>query len=109
MDKVFTNKVYADALSGQISSQITDISNAKDIPGLVNALINLAIPLGVLAAIGLMIYAGYTMITSQGNPEKLTEAREIATNAIIGFAVIALSVAILLLIQNTLKIPTITP
>ena len=101
-----TTPVHADALGNQISTQITNVSSQTTIPGLVNSLISLAIPLGVLCAIGLMIVAGYNMITSQGNPEKLTEAREIATNAIIGFALIALSVAILLLIKNTLNLPT---
>lgn len=104
-----TKKVYADALGNIVSSQISNATQQQDLTGLVNALVELAIPLGVLAAVGLMSYAGYVMITSQGNPEKLGDAKEIATNAIIGFALVALSVAILLLIQNTLNIPGVTP
>jgi cell division protein FtsX len=42
------------------------------------------------------------MMTSQGNPDKLQEAKQVITNAIIGFVVILLCVAILLLISNTL-------
>lgn len=104
-----SKKVHADALGEIVSSQISQVSNQQDLTGLVNSLVQLAVPLGVLAAVGLMAYAGYVMITSQGNPEKLGDAREIATNAIIGFALIALSVAILLLIQNTLNIPGVNP
>jgi len=101
--------VYADALSSAITGQVTSVTNSQDLPGLVNALVRLSIPLGVLAAILLFSFAGYNMITSQGNPEKLNEAKEVATNAVIGFALVALSVAILLLIRNTLNIPGLNP
>lgn len=107
--KITSSPAFADALSDQISSSVTDITNQQNLEGVVNTLVKISIPMGVLAAVGLMVYAAFIMISSQGNPEKLTEAREVATNAIIGFALVALSVAILLLIQNTLKIPTITP
>jgi hypothetical protein len=101
--------VYADALGDIVTGQLNNVSNQQTLPGLVNALVSLSIPLGVLGTVGLLTYAGYIMITSQGNPEKLGDAREIVTNAIIGFALVALSVAILLLIQNTLNIPGVTP
>lgn len=104
-----TKLVYADALGDIVAGQINNVAQQQDLTGLVNSIVSLSIPLGVLVAIGLMAYAGYIMIVSQGNPEKLGEAREVATNAIIGFALIALSVAILLLIQNTLNIPGVTP
>ncbi len=104
-----TKAVYADALGDIVAGQLTNVSSQNNLTGAVNALVSLSIPLGVLSAIGLMSYAGFVMITSQGNPEKLGEAREVVTNAIIGFALIALSVAILLLIQNTLNIPGLQP
>ena len=43
-------------------------------------------------------------MSSQGNPDKLQEGKEVITNAIIGFAIVLLSVAILYLISNTLGI-----
>lgn len=106
ISKIFVSPVHADALGNRISQGITDVSSSTDLESLVNNLVRLAIPLGVLAAVGWMIYAGYAMITSEGNPDKINEARDVVTNAIIGFALIALSVAILLLIRNTLNIPT---
>lgn len=101
--------VHADALSSAISGSVTNVANSQDIPTLVNSLVQLSIPVGVLSAILLFSYAGFNMITSQGDPEKLQEAREVVTNAVIGFALIALSVAILLLIRNTLDIPGVNP
>jgi hypothetical protein len=70
----------------------------------VNQLIKLAIPVGTFALILLLAIAGFKMITSQGNPEKINEAKEIVTNAFMGFAMIALSVVILLLINNLLNL-----
>lgn len=106
---VIASPVHADALSSAISGNVTDVVNSQDLPSLVNALVQLSIPVGVISAIALFAYAGYNMITSQGDPEKLQEAMEVVTNAVIGFALIALSIAILLLIRNTLNIPGLNP
>lgn len=106
---IFSTPVYADALSNAISGNVTQVVQSQDIASLVNALVQLSIPVGVLSAIILFAFAGYNMITSQGDPEKLQEAREVVTNAVIGFALVALSVAILLLIRNTLNIPGLNP
>ena len=94
--------VFADALSDRLE----DVADSSDETSLVSNILKLAIPLGVISLVGLGSYAGFVMITSQGNPEKINEAREVFTNAVIGFAMIGLSVAILLLIQNVLKLPT---
>ncbi len=110
--KIFVNiahPVTADALSSVISSNIDAASSSNDLGSFVNAIVRIAVPAGVLAAIVVFSYAGFMMISSRGNPEKLGEARETVTNAVIGFALIALSVAILLLIRNTLNIPGVTP
>ncbi len=110
--KFITNIVHpvtADALSSVISANISAASTSNDLGSFVNNVVRIAVPGGVLAAILLFSYAGFMMISSRGNPEKLGEAREIVTNAVIGFALIALSVAILLLIVNTLNIPGVNP
>lgn len=97
--------VHADVLSDRLA----DVTSSTDETSFVNAVLNLAIPVAVFCLFGLGIYAGYNMLTSQGNPEKINEAREIITNAVLGFALIGLSVAVLLLIQDILKIPWVTP
>lgn len=105
LSSLIVSPVHADALGSIITTEVTAASQASDLEGMVQAIINLSIPAGVLAAIFLLSYAGYQMITSQGNPDKLAEAKEVVTNAVLGFALIALSVAILLLIQDTLNLP----
>ena len=103
---VFTaTKVYAatslsDTLSGTLSQDSLD--NIESDAEFVNWIIKISIPLGVTCAFVLLVYAGYMMVTSQGNPDKLQESREVITNAIIGFVVIVLSVTLLYLFKDTL-------
>jgi hypothetical protein len=51
----------------------------------VQHLINIAIVLGVLAAIVLFSYAGFLYVTASGNPGKLSQAHAIFKNVAIGF------------------------
>ncbi|MCA9374842.1 hypothetical protein KC622_00765 [Candidatus Dojkabacteria bacterium] len=97
--------VYADILSDRLNAVGTS-TNQVD---LVNNVISLAIPIGVFSLIGLMVSAGYIMLTSEGNPEKIAEARSIIVNALIGFGLVGLAVAILLLINNVLQLPGVNP
>lgn len=48
-----------------------------------------------VAAVGLLAYGGFTLLTSTGEPEKLMAGREIITNALMGLALIILSVFVL--------------
>lgn len=62
-----------------------------------------------IAAFGWIIYAGYIMLTSRGDQEKLGQAREIITAAVTGLTFIVLSVAILEIIGvDILKLPEFT-
>lgn len=57
-------------------------------------------------AVLLIIYSGYQLMVSQGNPEKIKEAQEQLTSAIVGLLFIIFSLAILQIIGvDILKIP----
>lgn len=74
--------------------------------GLIGSLFTffLSISGGILLAI--IIYSGYQMMTSQGEPEKIKIARERITSAIIGFIFLIFSMVILEVIGvNILRIP----
>lgn len=43
------------------------------------------------------------MSSSEGNPDKLQEAKSVITNAVIGLLVVLLSTVILLIIGNTIR------
>ncbi len=92
-----------------LSDRLGDIQKATNEKDLISSILQVAVPVAIMALVGLSAYAGFLMITSQGNPEKINEAREIITNALMGFGLIVLSVAILLIIQSVLKLPGITP
>ena len=95
----------SDTLSENISSEGGIFNNQiTGIDGIINAITRLALPLAGTAAVILLIIAGYKMISSQGNPDKLTDAKEMATNAIIGLVFILLSVAILGLISSVFNL-----
>ncbi len=49
---------------------------------------------------GFVVIAGYTLMTSEGNPQKTQEGQEQLTAAIIGIAFILLSSAIIRVIIN---------
>ena len=109
----FVNKVYAQSLGDKIGGEIrkleeNEIGKAEEsepigtVKELVDTIVNIAVPVAILCLVVLVVYAGYMLISSQGNPDKLKEGREVLTNAIIGFFVVVLSIVILILLSNTL-------
>lgn len=105
-------RVYAQSKSvgdrlEEFNTRLSDPSTATQnsgLSGLVDLIMKIAIPLGVLAVFILFAQTAFLMITSQGTPEKLKEAKEVATNAIIGFLLVALASTILVLINNVLSL-----
>lgn len=76
--------------------------------GFVGSIMGLLLGLSGGVAILLIIAAGFEMVTSQGNPEKVKAARERLTSAIVGLLFTIFSVAILQYIgYNILHIPGI--
>lgn len=73
---------------------------------LVQQLFGILLSLAGGIALLLIIYSGYQIMTSEGNPEKLQAARETLTSAIIGLVFLIFSLVILQIIGvDILKIP----
>ncbi len=102
LNSIFAQKAFASSLGSKLGEEATDFSGITNEDTLTEKIIEIAIPLGVGCAVILLVYGGYMMMSSQGNPDKLQEARSIVTNAVIGLLVILLSVSILLIISNSL-------
>lgn len=102
INNLVVQKAYA-SLGSTLNEELAKIQKdgATD-QTVVQMIINIATPIAVIAVVLLLVYGGFMMMTSKGDPDKLQEAKQIITNAIIGFVVILLCVAILLLISNTL-------
>lgn len=99
----FVNKAYANSLGETLEERISGLEGGSmDEYGFVDSIANIAVPAAVLSLIVLVVYGGYMLISSQGNPDKLKEGKEVLTNAIVGFFIVLLSIVILLLISNTL-------
>jgi hypothetical protein len=109
---IISNKVYAqntlsDFLNDRVGSDgggLFDVGEGNAIGDFAGNVISIALPLAGLATVILLVIAGYKMVSSQGNPDKLKEAKEMITNAIIGLVFILLSVSILGLISNVFNL-----
>jgi len=97
-------KIYASQITEKVGELISGIEKSNpgetNVESIMQDIIDIALPLSVLAAALLMDFAAYKMITSQGNPDKLKDAREQIGNAITGLVFILVSAALLLLIGN---------
>lgn len=93
--------------SGGCSQVETAIGTIPTDPsGLVQTIFRILLGLSGGVAMLLIIAAGYEMMTSQGNPEKVKGARERLTSAIVGLLFIIFSLAILQIIGvEILQIP----
>ena len=99
--------IYASTLSETLG-QVGEFENVSSIEGAVQTIVNIALPLAGTVALILFVIAGYKMITSQGNPDKLKDAKDMITNAVIGLVFILLSVGILVLISNLFNLEAFT-
>lgn len=102
INNLVVHKAYA-SLGSTLSGELKVLQDAGATDStVVTAIINIATPISIICVVLLLIYGGFMLMSSKGDPDKLQEAKQIITNAIIGFVVILLCVAILLLISKTL-------
>jgi hypothetical protein len=80
----------------------TGLSNSQDIRIIIAKIIRVAIGFLGIIAVGLIIYAGWLWMTSEGNEEKVGQAKKILTNAIVGLIIILSAFAIVSFILNSL-------
>ena len=81
----------------------TGLSNAKDIRIIIAEIIRIIIGFLGIIAVGLIIYAGWLWMTSEGNEEKVAQAKKILINAVIGLAIIFSAFAIASFVLNALN------
>lgn len=74
----------------------------------IGALVNTVVPALLLVAaiilLGMLLLAGYRVLTAAGNPDAITEARNTATFAIVGIVVIMLSYLIVRVVSYILGV-----
>lgn len=82
---------------------------STDPAGFIKSVFTILLSLAGGVALLLIMFSGYRLMTSQGNPERVQAAREQLTSAVVGLLFIIFSVAILQIIGvDILKIPGFT-
>jgi len=93
LNSLFIKAAYANTLQERFGGLTESTKSTGDsaMSDFVTGILQFAVPLGIFSAFVLLGYAAFVMVTSSGNPEKLNEAREIITNAIIGLVLAAIA------------------
>ena len=86
--------VYAQTDDTKITELVNPMGE-QDIWGVVNRIINVLFLACIYGGLILIIWAGWTMITSQGNPEKNKKAVQMITSVLIGLVIVLLAKAII--------------
>ncbi|MBP5204090.1 hypothetical protein J6Z48_00370 [bacterium] len=105
VSKILTKGTLGSSIWGTLESGVKNLetSNGNETTDtLIQKIVDVAIPLSVVCAFALFVYGGYMMMSSQGNTEKIEEARSVIVNAVIGLVVILSSTAILMIINEAL-------
>lgn len=63
------------------------LSSINDVYLIIGAIIEMLLRIAALLAVGFVIYGGIQYITSQGEPDKTSQARSTIINALIGLAI----------------------
>lgn len=87
-DWLGTNCLYA-------TSNGNEVLSFGCIPGLVIQVLNFAMAAGGTVALLIIVFGGYKLLTSGGDPKQVEGARQTITYAIIGLVIVFLSYAII--------------
>lgn len=74
----------------------------KTVEGVIDLVVNIAMYLGLAFGTLMLIYSGFKFITAQGDPGKVTEAKDLFFAVIIGIAVLISARLIVEVIRETL-------
>jgi hypothetical protein len=73
------------------------------VPGVVGIALQFAISLLGTIMFAYMVYAGYLWMTAQGDEGKISSAKNIMTNTVIGFIVVVSAYAITVVVQSRFR------
>lgn len=79
------------------------ISKLSDIWLIIAAIIEILLRVAAIAAVAMVIYGGVSFITSQGNPEDTTKARNTIINALIGLLLAVMAAAFISFIAGSIN------
>ncbi len=100
-----TGPTGGDNVNQNAPKVFTPISNplrANNLEELVNSLVDLALRLGVIVATLAIIWVGFLFIVAQGEPKKISEAKQALQWVVIGITILFGSKIIIEVIRGTL-------
>lgn len=90
---------YLDGIGHPCSPQIL---NLNDVWLIVAAIIEILLRIAAILAVVFVIYAGFSYVTSQGDPEATGRAKGTLVNALVGLAIAVTAVAIVSFIAKSI-------
>lgn len=94
---------YLDGVTDKNGICSPGITGLNDIWLVVLAIIDIALRVAAIIAVGFIIYAGFRYITSQGDANKTAQAKDTIVNALIGLAISVSATLIVTFIARSLK------
>lgn len=79
---------------------VPNFSQYDSIEEVIIAIVSLLQPIVVFVFVGMVLYGGWNYLTSQGNEDKIKQAKQIIMAAIIGFIIIILAPSIVQLVAG---------
>lgn len=76
-----------DPSSSLVCNQSPQLTGLNDVWLVVAAIIEIMLRIAVLAAVAMIVYGAVTYTTSQGEPEKTSQAKATLVNAVLGLAI----------------------
>ncbi|MEI7683329.1 MAG: pilin [Candidatus Saccharibacteria bacterium] len=89
-----------DSLTGKCIPKITNIN---DFWAIALAAVDILLRIGGMLAVAYVIYGGFRYITSQGESDRTSEAKNTILNAIIGLVIILIAIVAVNFIGATIK------
>jgi len=97
------NIIYAQDFLGMSELEGIDLGKEKDPTVVVSSIINVVLSLLGTIAVVIILLGGFKWMTSQGNADKVTEAKDLIKNGIIGLVIIFFAYSIAKFVINNLS------
>ena len=84
-------------------------ANVRSLPNIISTLIKVALPLSGIILLGVIIFAGFTIMTNAANPDKAEQGKKMLTQGIVGFLIIFAAYWIAQIIEVLTGFPIVSP
>jgi len=97
------NVIYAEDFLGMGELEGIDLGKEKNPTVVVSSIINVVLSLLGITAVIIILLGGFKWMTAQGNSDKVTEAKDLIKNGIIGLVIIFFAYSIAKFVINNLS------